>query len=208
MHTKQPKNHVRTGWPTLLPYVLLICGLIGLLASFTLTYDKIHVLANASYRPSCNLNPVLSCGSVMKTSQANLLGVPNTIFGLVGFSMLTMLALSLLAGAQFKRWLWICAQLAATVGVTFMHYLFFEAVFRIHAICPWCFVVWMITIPTFWGITIRNIRAGLFPTAKHRLLAGITHFLDKYSRDILVLWYLIILAILVTKFWYYWSTLI
>jgi uncharacterized membrane protein len=192
-------------WQKILPTLLLVAGIIGLTASFALTYDKLQVLQNIHYQPGCNLNPVLSCGSVMKTSQASLLGVPNTIFGLIAFSLLTMFGLTLLAGATFKRWLWVGAQLAATVGVVFMHYLFFEAVFRIHAICPWCFAVWMITIPVFIGITVANSRAG------NIRIPGITTvaaFVSKYSIDVLVFWYLVIFLVLLVKFWYYWSTLI
>ncbi len=189
-------------WQKALPYVLLVCSVIGLIASFALTYDKIHVLQNPAYKPACNLNPVLSCGSVMKTSQASLLGVPNTVFGLMAFSMLAMFSLTLLAGATFKRWLWLAGQGMAAIGIIFMHYLFFEAVFRIHAICPWCFGVWMITIPIFVGITMYNIRMGYVGTS------ATVRFVDKYANDLLVLWYLIIFVILLIKFWYYWSTLL
>ncbi|HSX33178.1 MAG TPA: vitamin K epoxide reductase family protein [Candidatus Saccharimonadales bacterium] len=189
-------------WQTILPYVLIIGGVIGLLASFTLTYDKIHVLQDPHYQPGCNLNPVLSCGSVMKTKQASLLGVPNSIFGLIAFSMLAVFGVIVASGALLKRWLWLSAQGLATLGVIFMHYLFFQAAFRLHTICPWCFVVWMITIPIFFGVTIYNIRADNL--GKGRLV----RFVNKYSIDLLVLWYLIIFATLAVKFWYYWRTLL
>jgi uncharacterized membrane protein len=192
-------------WQSLLPYILLGAGLIGGIASFALTYDKVRVLQNPHYQPGCNLNPVLSCGSVMKTAQASLFGVPNTVFGLIAFSMLGMFALALLAGASFKRWLWQCAQVAATVGVVCMHYLFFQAVFRIHAICPWCFVVWMITIPVFLAITIHNSRAG---NVHLPAIGDAAAFISKYSLDVLLFWYLVIFVTLLVKFWYYWSTLI
>jgi uncharacterized membrane protein len=198
----------RWTWQRTLPYVLLIGGVIGLVASFVLTYDKIHVLQDPNYQPSCNLNPVLSCGSIMQTPQATLLGVPNTIFGLVAFGMLTMLGLVLLAGAILKQWLWLAVQAIATLGVIFMHYLFFQAVFHIHAICPWCFVVWLVTIPIFFGITIYNIRQDIYSLSKNRVAVRITSFIDKYNQDILVLWYLAIFMILLVKFWYYWRTLL
>lgn len=55
---------------------LLIAGAIGLVASMTLTVEKIDILLDPSYVPSCNINPILSCGSVMMTPQASLLGFP------------------------------------------------------------------------------------------------------------------------------------
>lgn len=191
-----------------LPYVLLIGGVIGLLASFALTYDKIHVLQNPNYNPACNINPILSCGSVMKTEQASLLGVPNTIFGLIAFSMLIMFALVQAGGAKIPRWMWQAAQVAATVGVVFMHYLFFEGVWRIHAICPWCFVVWMVTIPIFYSVTLYNLSQNYLGHRRWKATARAGQFIERYSNDILALWYLIIFGILIVKFWYYWSTIL
>src|SRR5690606_27911379 len=134
-------------------------GVVGILASFALTYDKIQVLKlGDAYEPSCNINPILSCGSIMQAEQASLLGVPNTIFGLIAFTALVTFGFVLASGATVKKWIWQQAQLASTLGVVFMHYLFFQGVYRINAICPWCFAVWMITIPIFWYITLYNLQ--------------------------------------------------
>jgi uncharacterized membrane protein len=189
-----------------LPYLLIAVGIIGLIASFVLTYDKIHVLTDKGYEPSCNINPILSCGSVMKTEQASLLGVPNTVFGLIAFSMLLTFGFLLAGGAKVKKWVWIGAQLAATIGVIFMHYLFFQGVYRINAICPWCSVVWIITIPTFWYITLYNLREQNINLPAN--MSKLSAFVQKHHGDILVVWYLVLLGILLEHFWYYWSTLI
>jgi uncharacterized membrane protein len=189
-----------------LPYILIVAGIIGIIASFVLTYDKIHVLSDNGYEPSCNINPILSCGSVMKTEQASLLGVPNTIFGLIAYSMLLTFGFLLAGGAKVKKWVWIGAQVAATVGLVFMHYLFFQGVYRINAICPWCFVVWMITIPTFWYITLYNLREQNIKLSDR--LSKVSTFVQQHHGDILIIWYLIILGILLQHFWYYWSTLL
>ncbi|MDL2341841.1 MAG: vitamin K epoxide reductase family protein [Patescibacteria group bacterium] len=189
-----------------LPYLLVAAGIMGMVASFALTYDKIHVLQDPNYSPGCNINPILSCGSVMKTEQASLLGVPNTIFGLIAFTALLTFGFLLASGAVVKRRIWLMAQLLSTIGVIFMQYLFFQGVFRIHAICPWCFTVWMITIPVFWYITQYNLRQGnlAFPARLKRLRS----FILQHHADILIFWYLCIFAIIIQHFWYYWSTLL
>lgn len=190
----------------ILPYVLIVCSLVGLLASFTLTYDKIHVLANPNYDPACNINPIFSCGSVMKTEQASLLGVPNTIFGIMGFTALFTFGVILSTGVLMKRWLWRIAQAAATIGVIFMHYLFFQGVFRINAICPWCFATWMITIPIFIYITAYNLEnQNLVSNIK---LKRFGDWIALNHLNILLTWYAIIFLILLEHFWYYWSTLV
>ncbi len=186
------------------PYILIFCSIIGLLASLILTYDKINVLRNPNYDPACNINPILSCGSVMKTEQASLLGMPNTIFGIIAFTALLTFGAVLAAGAIVKKWIWLTAQVAATLGVAFMHYLFFQGVFRINAICPWCFVTWMATIPIFIYITLYNLREGFFGPKFKKL----SIWANNNHANILVSWYMIILLILLQQFWYYWKTLI
>jgi len=127
----------------------------------------------------------------MKTQQASFLGVPNSVYGLIAFSVLLTFGVLLAGGAIVKRWVWLTAQLAATIGVIFMHYLFFQAVYRIHSICPWCFVVWMTTIPVFWYVTQYNLRQRNLRCPA--LLRPVSAFIQKYSTDLLVLWYLAIL---------------
>lgn len=190
----------------IVPYILIVTGAIGITASYVLTYDTWQLLQNTSYIPACNLSPILSCGSIMKTAQANIAGIPNSIFGLIAFGMLMTFGVLLAGGAVVRRWVWLLAQAGATIGVLFMHYLFFQAVYNLNTICPWCFVVWMITIPTFWYITVYNL------TQKHiRLptkLATFVSFVMKHHVNILVVWYLCIFGILLQHFWYYWSTLL
>ena len=192
-------------WKKYVPYICIVAGIIGCLASFVLTYDKIQLIQNPDYNPSCYINPILSCGSVMKIDQANLLGVPNTIFGLIAFSMLFTFGVLLAGGAKVQRWVWLLAQLAATLGVLFMHYLFIQGTYVINAICPWCFVVWMITIPTFWYITLYNLHANQIRLPKN--FAPMRLFILKHHGDILAIWYVIIFGILIEHFWYYWSSL-
>ncbi|MGH3558430.1 MAG: vitamin K epoxide reductase family protein, partial [Mycobacterium sp.] len=50
------------GVPVALPgaWWVLIAGVIGLAASATLTVEKVKLLENPSYVPSCSINPILS----------------------------------------------------------------------------------------------------------------------------------------------------
>ena len=58
---------------------ILIAGVVGLAAALTLTVEKIEILINPAYVPSCSINPVPSCGSVMVTPQASAFGFPNPL---------------------------------------------------------------------------------------------------------------------------------
>ena len=140
----------------------------------------------------------------MKTEQADLLGLPNTIFGIAGFSILFFVGLMLVTGSKLSKRLWQTLNLGILTGFLFFIYLFFQGVYRINAICPYCFLVWLVMPPlllyiTLYNLQIGNISLGLNQKAKD--------FLLRYHWEILTAWYIIFFAILLTHFWYYWQTL-
>ena len=67
--------------------ILIVGSGLGLLAAIELTIEKVRVLTDSTYVPKCDINPVLSCGSVITTPQAEAFGFPNPILGLIGFSV-------------------------------------------------------------------------------------------------------------------------
>ena len=79
---------------TALPYILLLGGIIGVLVSVILTAEQINILKNPSAVLSCDINPIISCGSVINKPQASALGIPNTMFGIVGFSIVATIGAS------------------------------------------------------------------------------------------------------------------
>src|SRR3989344_6320372 len=196
-----PKTH---NFRRIINYVFIIAGIVGLLASLALTYDEIHYLKNSSYVPSCNINPIISCGSVMKTEQANLLGLPNTVFGIAGFSVLLFVGIMLATGSKIHKKLWQLINAGVLAGFIFFMYLFFEGVYRINAICPYCFVVWVIMPLLLLYTTLYNLQDG---TIRLGLDEKIMHFLLRFHLEILTTLYVIFFGILLTHFWYYWQTL-
>lgn len=193
-------------WNNFLGYWLVIAGLFGLLASFSLTYEKLQTLEHPGYQPSCNISPILSCQSVMSSPQAEVLGIPNPIFGIAAFTALITLGALMVMGIQLRRRVWLLAQVFAVMGLLFMHYLFLESVFVIHAICPWCFGIWMVTIPVFWGITVYNVRERHFGTPRRAWLRHLYSAIDHHGAMILASWYVLIFIILFSRFFDYWST--
>jgi uncharacterized membrane protein len=189
-----------------LAYLLSVGGIIGLLASFVLTVEKFEIIKDPSFQPSCNINPILSCGSVMVTKQAEAFGFPNSLLGIIGFTAVAVTGFALLAGASFKRWYWIALQLGVLFAVGFVHWLIFQTIYRINALCPYCMVVWTVTIPIFWYVLLHNLGRGHITTP--RKLRRTVGFLQKHHGDLLLVWFLIIIGLILNHFWYYWSTLL
>src|SRR5690606_20522285 len=69
----------------LVGWVMTVTGVVGALAAFVLTVEKMHLLRDPSYVPTCSINPVLSCGSIMASDQAEAFGFPNPLLGLALF---------------------------------------------------------------------------------------------------------------------------
>lgn len=141
-------------------WVMLIGGVLGLIAAIQLLIEKVAVLSDDSYTPSCDINPVLSCGSVITTEQAEVFGFPNPIMGVVGFSVVITLAVLILARVELPRWIWLGLNIGTVLGFGFVIWLMFQSLYVIGALCPWCMVVWAVTIPIFWQVTAANVAAG------------------------------------------------
>lgn len=188
------------------PRLLMIFAIVGFIASFVLTIDKIHLLKDPSFQPSCNISPLISCGSVMVTDQAEALGFPNSLMGIVGYTMMGTIAFALFAGARFKRWFWLTLEFGVLFGVLFIHWLIFQSIFIIGALCPYCMLAWLTAIPAFWYITLYNLAKGNITLPKKYDKA--VDFAQRHHFDILAVWILAIIVTILFKFWYYWSTLI
>lgn len=187
----------RLGW------LHTIGGFVGFVAAFTLLVEKIALIQDPSYVPSCSINPILSCGSVMNTDQASAFGFPNPMIGVAGFAVVTTIGMATLAGASFRRWFWLGLQAGTTFGVVFIHWLIFQSLYRIGALCPYCMVVWVVTIPVFWYTTLHNLSLGHL-AAPARLRPAIRRAAE-YHGVVLTAWYLTIAALITARFWDYWS---
>lgn len=185
-----------------LPYILIVGGVVGLISALVINYDKLRLLQDATFTPNCDINPIVSCGSVMASSQSSAFGFPNPIIGLIGFPVVITLGVLLLTGVRFKRWIWIGLQLGLLFGIGFVHWLFFQSVYRINALCPYCMAVWVSIITMFWYVLLFNLRE------RNIVLPGnvggkVTSFIDKHHLDILGVWFLIIAFFIFKHFWYY-----
>lgn len=188
-----------------LAWLFLIGGAIGLVSSFALTIEKINKLGNPDYVPSCSVNPIISCGSVMDSPQGALFGFPNPLIGIAAFPVLVTAGVVLLSGFRAPRWFWLGMQLATTLAMIFVHWLIAESLYSITALCPYCLVVWAVTIPVFWYTTLHNVERGHLPVGGARPLAA---GLVRFHSLVVVLWFLVIVGLILQAFWSFWSSLL
>ncbi|WP_104045197.1 vitamin K epoxide reductase family protein [Arthrobacter sp. ZGTC412] len=148
-------------------WLLVITGAIGWIASGTLVLEKLAVLQDPNHTTVCDVNPWISCGQVMQTWQSSLFGFPNMFIGIVAFGVIITVGMALLAGATFARWFWAGLQAGVTLGFIFVVWLWSQALYDIHVLCPFCMIVWAAMIPLFVWVTIRNITARVIPVPEN-----------------------------------------
>lgn len=180
-------------------WLVLLAGVVGLVASATLTVEKIRLLGDSSYVPSCNLNPVLSCGSVMATPQASALGFPNPLIGIVAFTVVVVTGVLAVAKVGLPQWYWAGMTVGVAAGAAFVHWLIFESLYRIGALCPYCMVVWAVTIP----LLVVSASFAYQPSAEHT----ITQTVYRWRWTLTTLWFITLILLIFIRFQDYWSTL-
>ncbi len=155
--------------PWALAIFLIVAGAAGWWAAFQLTIDKFAVLAHPGTDLNCNLSVLVQCGKNLDSWQGSAFGFPNPILGLGGFAAVIAVGVSLLAGAAFARWYWIAFNIGIAGALAFVIWLISQSIFSLGTLCPWCMLVWLVTIPLFWVVTGRNLSQGVYGSGAKRL---------------------------------------
>lgn len=186
-------------------FTLIWTGLLGWFAAFSLVLERIHVATNPSATLSCDLNPFISCKSVMLTPQASLFGFPNALIGMAAFVAPVAVGVAILAGAKFAAWFWRTFAVGVTLGFVFVFWLFVQSTFVIGVLCPYCMVAWAAMVPLFWKVILFGAKDGFIDTP----LRFVNFFDNAYSKS----WAFtlgteaIYIAIIIARFWNSWPVL-
>ena len=179
---------------------MLVSSVLSLIASFVLAVDALRLAADPSAELSCNINAVLSCGAVGSSWQSHLLGFPNAFLGLMAEPVVITIAVASLGGVRFPRWFMFAAQIVYTLGVIFAYWLFYQSMFNIHALCPWCLLVTVSTTLVFATLTHVNIRDGNLPLPP-RMQSALKNAVDADLDAIAVtIWLLALTLAVVSKY--------
>ncbi|MDV5144416.1 vitamin K epoxide reductase family protein [Streptomyces sp. SBC-4] len=190
----------RIGASKAFAWLLVITGAAGLLASWVITIDKIKLLEDPNFTPGCSLNPIVSCGNIMKSEQAEVFGFPNPMLGLVTYAMVIAIGVGLLAGARYRRWYWLGLNAGTLFGVGFCTWLMYQSLYEINSLCLWCCLAWVATIVMFWYVTSHNVRRGVIPAP-----GGLKTFFDEFTWLLPVLHIGIIGMLILTRWWDFWT---
>lgn len=175
---------------------MLVFAFASLVASFVLSVDALRLAADPGASLACDLNAVVSCGTVAQSWQAQLFGFPNAFLGLIAEPVVITLAVASLGGVRFPRWFMLGAQAMYTLGLAFAYFLFSQSMFVIHALCPWCLLITVATTIVFAELTHVNIRSGHLPLPR-RWRAWALGMVEARADLVVVVAWLVLLAIAV-----------
>jgi uncharacterized membrane protein len=148
--------------PWIFSLFLIVTGALGWWAAFSLTLDKFAILADPDAALDCNFSILVQCGANLNSWQGEVFGFPNPLLGLGGFVAPIAVGVALLAGARFANWFWIAFNIGIAGALAFVIWLIGQSVYVLGTLCPWCMLVWLVTIPLFWVVTLGNAGAGVF----------------------------------------------
>lgn len=183
-------------------WVLLAFAITALISAFVLSIEKIHLLQNPDAILSCSVNLVLNCSTVMQSWQsAVFFGIPNMYIGLMAFPVLITVAVAYLwGGARFNKGFLRAMNIGVLLGTIFAYWLFFNSLYDIQVLCPWCLVVtfsctMMLAATT--NITLRenvwNLKKGADEKVQKFLKNG-------YHKLAVASWIVLIVALVFIKF--------
>lgn len=175
---------------------MLVAAIFAFLAAFVLSVEKLELLKDPDAVLSCSVNIVLNCASVMKTPQASVFGFPNSYLGIMGFAIVIAVAMGGLLGNRMSQVYMVTAQIFYGLGLIFAYWLFFQSVYVIQVLCPWCLVVTLTTTIIFEALLYYNLRENNFGFKKHTN-SQVQTFLDKGFDKLAVAVWLVLMAVLV-----------
>lgn len=141
----------------------IVAGLLGWAVSFLLYLEYVGQLRGVDPLVSCELSVIVTCGPNLLSPGGNLLGFSNSIIGVVMFLGPIYAGVTALAGGTgLRAWYGRTYVTFIAAAFVFVHVLAYRSIFEYGSLCPWCMVVWLVTIPLFWVTLGWSARGGLW----------------------------------------------
>ncbi len=191
--------------PTSMPLSAIgILAVIGAAVSSLSLYDHTAQMNNiAVSMPLCTISESFNCAKVNSSPFSMFLGLPVASWGLMYFLAQLTLAIAAQTGVGLARNLLVGA---TSFGVLFCVYLFLSSLLFIHAVCPLCLTVYLITIASWILSIVANRPASLFTGIKssfstlRRLFPGATPMGIGHRQGILIALFIGLIGLMAPDF--------
>lgn len=171
-------------------------GLVGVVAAFMQTLEKIQLLKNPSNPLTCDLSSVFSCTNVLNAWQSSVFGFPNSLMCMGFFVVFASIGLAGWTGAKLPRGLRLGIQALALGVLGFGLWFMQQSIYSIGALCLYCVfcITGLVVVNAAWlRINAEDLPIGV--RGRALLQRGIAKGADIFAWT--VLW--LILAFLILE---------
>jgi uncharacterized membrane protein len=148
----------------------IVTGAIAWTVSLLIYLEYIGQLTHRAPLVSCSISPFITCGPNLLSPAGNLLGFTNAIIGLVLFVGPILAGVGALAvSGGMRAWYWRTYALFVLAAFGLVHVFAYRSIFEFGSLCPWCMIIWLMTIPLFWSVAGWTLHAGVWGAAPRRV---------------------------------------
>jgi uncharacterized membrane protein len=153
--------------------IFLLASAGALLASVVLTIEYLERFIDPNKIMPCDFSAVLSCTEVAKSWQSTLLyigevPIPNSLLGIVAETIFLVIAVVLISNGTIAKWINYGMFFGVLGSTIFAYWLFYQEVFVINALCPWCLLLLLsqtVMFFSYWRYSVLN-EVFIFPFDK------------------------------------------
>ncbi len=179
---------------------ILFCALLGLWASLGLIVDQVNLLSNEKLFIECNINPIISCVKVMETEYANLFGIPNPVWGLIGYSAVATFSIFLMAIRKLPKFIMISGLIFAFSAYLFSYILIAIGMFLINALCPLCLLSAFAATNIFFSFLYLNFHQKNLPAKLLEVGWLQKLFVAKNYPYVVIAWFVLVFLAIYAKY--------
>jgi uncharacterized membrane protein len=131
--------------------IMLAGGILGMVAAFLQTTEKIALLKNNDAILACDLNSVFSCTNVLNAWQSSAFGFPNSLMCMALFTIFASIALVGTSGGTLPRKLRLGIQGLSLFTLLFALWFLTQSIYVINALCILCIFCFAGLLVVNWG---------------------------------------------------------
>lgn len=130
---------------------MLAGGIVGMLAAFLQTTEKMALLKNKDAVLTCDLNSVFSCTNVLNAWQSAVFGFPNSLMCMALFTIFASIALVGVSGGVLPRRLRLGIHAISLATLGFALWFLTQSIYVINALCILCIFCFVGLLFVNWG---------------------------------------------------------
>jgi uncharacterized membrane protein len=182
--------------------LIIFFAMLGFIAAFTLSVEKLEILANPNKVLPCDVNGVFNCGTVMKSAYASVFGIPWSFFGVAGYPAVLLFGLVLFEKIKYSRWLSILITLGGLGAFILSTYFIWLSAYVIGVFCPWCLLSAISSTAIFFLILTVNLKENNYELPEEQAIFFQRKIRAGWNTLFTLIWFIGMILFAYFPFWY------